>query len=145
MKKTPFLILIGLLFSLTIGCSEENSSQQQNNQNPVNVTKISAKNVYDQEYSNEAKQILSTKEDINNIYAVNTDDLLVIAIEVPHHERFNLKKLNTTLSKEMDKKFKNIKVELATDKKIILELTKLEEKIKNNNISKKELKNNYNT
>lgn len=139
MKKTPFFMLIGLIFILTVGCNDENNTQQNQDQNPINVTQISTKKVYDQEYSNEAKQILSTKENINNVYAVNSDDLLVIAIEVPHHARFNLKKLNTKLSKEMDKKFKDIKVELATDKKIILELKDLEEKIKNDKISKKEL------
>lgn len=40
----------------------------------------------------------------------------------------------------MKKQFKNLDVEFSTDKKIIIELDKLEKQILNNEISSKELK-----
>jgi hypothetical protein len=139
-KPSSFIIGIILMVSI-IGCSND-SNTQRNSDNTISITQISTKNNYNQQYSNEAKKTLSQKEDITKVVAVNTNKLLVIAIEVPHHERFNLNDLNKELSKEMDDKFKDkdLKVELTTDKKIVLELEKLEEKLKKNEISKKELK-----
>ncbi|WP_053074927.1 hypothetical protein [Ornithinibacillus californiensis] len=140
MHIKPSAIIIGIILMVSIiGCSDDSTSQR-NKDNSVNITQISAKNNYNQHFSNEAKQTLSQKEDITKVVAVNTDKLLVIAIEVPHHERFNLKKVNKDLSKEMDEKFKDLTVELTTDKKIVLELEKLEGQLRKNEISKKELK-----
>jgi hypothetical protein len=140
MHIKPSAIIIGIILLVSIiGCSDD-STTQRNKGNSVNITQISVKNNYNQHFSNEAKQTLSQKEDITKVVAANTDKLLVIAIEVPHHERFNLKTMNKELSKEMDEKFKDLTVELTTDKKIVLELEKLEEQLKKNEISKKELK-----
>ncbi|MEN2467443.1 hypothetical protein [Ornithinibacillus sp. FSL M8-0202] len=139
MLKKPFLMVIGIIIIFTlVGCNTENNTQRNSDQ-PIKVTQISAKNTYDQSISNKAKQILSKKENITRVLAANTDKILIIAIEIPHHERFGLQKVNKELSKEMDEEFKYIKVELVTDKKIVIELEKIEERLQNNDITKKEL------
>ncbi|WP_052345784.1 hypothetical protein [Paucisalibacillus sp. EB02] len=140
--KYKFKIIYGILsLFLIVGCSNDEAGPS-NTGEKVNITQISSKQTYDQKYANEAKKVLSQKDNIQKVFAVNSDELLIIAIEVPHHERFQLSDTNKKLSKEMDKKFKkdDISVELATDKKIIIELEALEKQIQNNSISKKELK-----
>jgi hypothetical protein len=142
MVKYRSIIIYGIIsLFLFVGCAHD-KSESSNSHEQLNVTKISSSQAYNQEYANEAKQILSQKNEIQKIFAVNSDDLLIIAIEIPHHDRFKLSKINKDLSKEMDKKFEKdkISVELATDKKIILELEALEKELQNNNISKKALK-----
>lgn len=140
MSKRLVLVLFGVIVFFIQGCANEDTSQDLSN-NHNNITQISAKNTYDQTISNEAKQTLSKKENITKVVAANTDKILIIGIEIPHHERFGLQKMNKKLSKEMDDKFKDtdIRVELVTDKKIIIELEKIENKLRNNDMTKKEL------
>ncbi|GGA87682.1 lipoprotein [Ornithinibacillus halotolerans] len=139
-NKLVVLISISAIILLT-GCNKNDDSAISNNDSFINITQISSEQIYDQKYANEAKQLLSQKDSIKKVLAVNSDDLLIIGIEIPHHERFNLAKINKELSKEMDEHFKDdeLNVELATDKKIILELEKLENKLMNNNITREKL------
>jgi preprotein translocase subunit SecF len=136
-----FLIIVGLISLLITGCGNE-TGKQSGTKNSVNITNISNQNVYDQEPSNKAKKLVAAKKNVTAIDAVNTDKKMIIAIEVPHHERFQLKDIRDKLTKELKKQFKQeeITVELSTDQKIIWELEKLEEKLQKNNISNKELK-----
>lgn len=141
MKKYRIIIIYGIFTLLVlIGCTNEEANPSVS-QEQVNVSQISSKQIYDQKFANEAKQLLSQKVNVQKVFAVNSNELLIIAIEVPHHERFQLSEINKKLSKEMDKNFKgdNLTVELATDKKIILELEELERQLRNNTISQKEL------
>ncbi|WBX79732.1 hypothetical protein PD280_19070 [Virgibacillus salarius] len=64
---------------------------------------------------------------------------MLIAIEIQHGKRFQLGKIREQLTKQMKKEFKNLKVELSTDKKIVMELEKLEKSIQSKSYSKKKL------
>ncbi|WP_157087755.1 YhcN/YlaJ family sporulation lipoprotein [Oceanobacillus damuensis] len=111
----------------------------QTNNDFADTTKISNESIFSQEPSNQAKDKLSNHDEISAVKAVNTDKNIVIAIEVDHHERFTLSQIEKKYKKEMEDKFKDKKVEFSTDKKIVLELEKLEQDIKDNTITKKEL------
>jgi len=140
MKKYSFILV--LLVLLLIGCgTDSNQNANQNTQNDVEFTKIATdKKSIDQQPANRAKELLSKHDEVTNVKAVNSSDKLVIAIEIEHMKRFLLKQIEKDLKKEMEKEFEDYKVELSSDKKIILELEELEEKIQSGSIPKKELK-----
>jgi len=94
-----------------------------------------------QETANSAKNILSQHDNITTVKAVSSKKNLVLAFEIDHLKRFNLEKIRKKVQKQMDEEFPDLDVIVSTDKKIILELDRLEEKIRSDSISKKELNN----
>lgn len=134
------LIMTFSVFLFLIGCANDLTGEPSRNQeNSIELTKISSNNSIDQSASNQAKEILSNHEEITAINAVNTLETLVIAVDIEHSKRFRLADIRKELTKEMKEQFKDIKVEFSTDKKILLELEKLEEKIQSGSIKKKKL------
>ncbi|WP_174613736.1 hypothetical protein [Virgibacillus ihumii] len=131
------IMTIGLILFLT-GCSAADNSTTR--EDGINLSYITSNHNIDQRASNKAKEMLSKHDPITSINAVNTSKKLLIAIEVQHRHRFRLTKIRKDLQKEMKKAFSDHKVELSTDKKIFIELTRLEKAIDSNNISKKKLK-----
>ncbi len=122
-------------------CSPESESNgAKNDGQDVEYTKIANNKFVDQQKANKAKKILSKHDEITSINAVNSDKNLVVAIEVHHNKRFQLTDIRKRYAKELKKKFPNIKTELSTDKKIILELESLEKEIKEKDISNKQIK-----
>ncbi|SDQ65748.1 hypothetical protein SAMN05216232_2962 [Virgibacillus subterraneus] len=140
MNSYQILFTLGIIFFL-FGCNPNTDSDpSQNGQiDGVNFTNISTEASIDQSVSNSAKQSLSQHKEITNIYAVNTEGDLVIAIEVHHNERFKLAKIRKNLHKKMEKVFRDHKVQLSTDQKIVIETKRLEKQIQNRDISKKKL------
>ncbi|WP_053071994.1 hypothetical protein [Ornithinibacillus contaminans] len=140
MDLNRFIFFIGCCFVILSGCENDSSSPSEST-NPYNVTNMSSEHHFDQTPSKQAEQYLVQKENVSDVIAVNDDKKMIIAIEVPHHERFQLKKINKDYSSEMKEKFKSvdITVELATDKKIFWELDKLHKQIQQNKITKKKL------
>ncbi|MFB4169526.1 YhcN/YlaJ family sporulation lipoprotein [Virgibacillus sp. JSM 102003] len=139
MNAYRFLFIVGMILFL-IGCSPNTDSSQSGPNNGVNFTNISTKGSLDQSISNNAKQSLSQHKEITTINAVNTEKILVIAFEVHHNKRFQLAKLRKKMHKKLEKVFPDQKVELSTDKKIVIETNRLENKIRQGDISKKNLK-----
>ncbi|MUK90256.1 hypothetical protein GMD78_17930 [Ornithinibacillus sp. L9] len=138
MLNKKILILTMSCFIL-FGCGA-NSNLGTNEEKPVEITKISStKKGTNQDLANQAKDYLSNKQNITSVNAVNTSKKLVIAVEVPHHERFQLAKTRKDLQDELKKKFSKVEVELSTDQKIVLELKKLEEKLQKGSMKKKDL------
>ncbi|MFA1818750.1 hypothetical protein ACDX78_00885 [Virgibacillus oceani] len=99
----------------------------------INLMKISKNHELDQHISNQAKDSMRKYAEITTAKAVNTDRKMLMAIEVEHNERFNLAKIQEQLQKEVEEQFSHISVELSTDKKIIIELDKLEKEIQQDN------------
>ncbi|SET28251.1 Sporulation lipoprotein YhcN/YlaJ (Spore_YhcN_YlaJ) [Oceanobacillus limi] len=125
---------------MLIGCGTDTGQGTSDNPNNVELTKISTQRKdTDQQLANKAKDILKKKESVSGVNAVNTSKKLVIAVDVPQHERFKMAETRKKLRKEMKKKFSQVDVELSTDQKIILELEKLEEKLQKGSIKKKDL------
>lgn len=130
--------MLFLLLLFLTGCGND-QTLEQNQRNNVDITKISTESLTSQEPSNKAKDLLKKHEEITAVKAVNSKDKLFIAIDIEHHERFTLADIRKKYKKEMKKEFKNMDVEFSTDKKLIIELNKLEEQMKEGSISNKEL------
>lgn len=107
----------------------------------IEYTNLSTAQSLHQEAANAAKEMLSEHEDITSVRAVNSKNDLIVAIEIQHLKRFNLQKIRKKIQKEMDNKFSDLHVVVSSDKKIILEVKQLEEKIVSGSISKKALNN----
>src|SRR5699024_4904445 len=134
------IIVLAVILTTLVSCTPNNNSESRSYP-PVEMTKISTKNsAISQGESNHAKNILSKNDNVTHVYAVNTKDTLVIAIKVRHMKRFRLQKIKQKLTKKMKKEFPKMDVYLSTDKKIVIELEKLEKKLKKTSISKKDFK-----
>ncbi|CDQ40297.1 MULTISPECIES: hypothetical protein [Virgibacillus] len=140
MQLGKWLLISAFLFTL-IGCGTDSAldppSKQRNED--IDLSEISTDQSISQEPSNRAKDILSHYDQITTIKAVNSDKEILIAIEIKHMERFKLAKIREQLTKEMKEEFDNLKVELSTDKKIVMELDKLEKNLKKQVYPKKDL------
>ncbi|MFC4556915.1 hypothetical protein ACFO3D_01675 [Virgibacillus kekensis] len=138
MSSYRIFFIIGLIILLT-ACTTDNDTTQKNDD--VNYTNIAAKNnEISQSAANAAKERLRKHDEITNINAVNTDKILLITVELHHNKRFRLAKIRKNLKKEISKEFPDYKVEFSTDKKIVIELNKLEKRIEEKDISKDKLK-----
>ena len=130
-----------LFFSLAIVCAGCGTDETMESQSSLDINPLSAKpSLFDQSPSNMAKESLMEYEEITGIKAVNSDKEMIIAVQIKHMKRFFMAKHRKAWQKEMEKQFPGWKVELSTDRKIYLELDKLEEKINNDTLSKDELK-----
>jgi len=130
---TMICILL-LLVSCGMGSNTDSTSNID-----IEYTNLSTTQSLQQEAANTAKETLSENDDITSVKAVNSKKDIIIAFEIHHLKRFSLKKIRKKVQEEMDKKFPDFDVIVSTDKKIFLELDRLEEKIFSDSISKKEL------
>lgn len=110
------------------------------NNDSLELSKLSTKGLTDQQAADQAKNFLSYYEEVQSVRAVNHDGQLLIAVELNHHDRFSLDKIERELKREVKKQYNDMEITLSTDKKILLELTKLEEAITNNDISREDIK-----
>lgn len=94
---------------------------------------------FDQHVSNESKKILINYEEVTKVHAINDDKVLIVAIEIHHHDRLRLNSLEKQFKKRIVKEFPGYEVTISLDKKIIMETHKLEKKIKNDSIKNKDL------
>ncbi|SHG90802.1 hypothetical protein [Virgibacillus chiguensis] len=140
MHVFKFLTIV-VLSLLIVGCNTANTleTSKENEKDEVNITKISRNQSIDQTPSNQAKDLLQQHSEINAIHAVNTDKQLLATVEVKHMQRFKLQNIKKKLTKKLQKNFPDLKVELSADKKIMMELGKLEKNLNKKQYSKKEV------
>lgn len=134
LKKLTVLIIIALV--LTSCASNNPKTKQDSSQGTIHLSNQTS---HSQSKAEQAKEKLRHDENINHVLAVNSKDKLVIAIEVPHMKRFQLKKIEKHATKKMKKTFPNMTVHLSTDKKIVMELDELENELATRDVSQKEL------
>lgn len=143
MKKTLFLLVVACLIA---GCStnDKNETLRPKGDQIPELTRLSTMKPIKQDKANEAKDLLSSYDNIKEIHAVNDDKQLIISIAIDHGDRFNLKKEEKKLEKIATKHFNDYIVTLSTDKKLEIELKQLETDIQANKVAKKELTNKIN-
>ncbi|API93718.1 hypothetical protein J32TS6_08220 [Virgibacillus pantothenticus] len=135
-------LIIAIFSFVLVGCGANNTLDPADKQEKgqINLSKVSTKQPINQAPANRAKDMLSEHSEITAIYAVNTDKQLLATIEIEHMQRFKLQKMKKQLTKKLQKAFPDLKVELSADKKIIMEMEKLEKNLEEKQYSKKELK-----
>ncbi|WP_053219856.1 YhcN/YlaJ family sporulation lipoprotein [Virgibacillus senegalensis] len=131
-------VLLLTLFSLA-GCGNNNDGRSAGNDSNYDLTQVSNKADVSQEIANQAKRTLLKNKEVIGARGVNTSDQLLIAIEVRQMDRLRLKKLEKKFTTALQKKFKDKKVTVSTDKKIYLELDELEGQLQTEDVSKKKL------
>ncbi|TSB46855.1 hypothetical protein [Alkalicoccobacillus porphyridii] len=89
----------------------------------------------------EAKQILLSMEEIKDVKGVQYTHLLFLAPDVKQFDRLKLEHVRQEAFQKVKKEYPNAKVHVSTDKKIYMELDKLERKLYDHDISEEELKN----
>ncbi|MBU5266475.1 YhcN/YlaJ family sporulation lipoprotein [Virgibacillus proomii] len=141
MQIGKWIGMVALVVTL-VACGNDSALEPPTNQKneKINLTKISTEQPVSQKPANKAKDLLSYYPEITKINAVNTDKILLLTVEIKHMKRFKLADIRKELKKEMKKTFPDLKIEVSTDKKIVLELEKLEKQIQENKLTKKELK-----
>lgn len=133
MTRLIIVSIMTFVFMLT-GCNH--SEQAEDNRNLI---KLNSHESTEQQVSNEVKDIVSNKQGITNVHAVHTRELIVVAFEVKHFKRFNLTSLRKKVKEDLEMKFPKQDIVVSTDKKVILELSKLEEKLESNSITEEKL------
>lgn len=125
------------IFLLLSACT--NTAQQETNTQEEEFSVIHTSTAYQQDISNKLKTYMEQNESFNEVYAVNSDSQILIAVIPKHQDRFQLKDFRKELEKDLNDEIHPLKLELSTDQKIALELEKLEDKLKNTALSKKQL------
>ncbi len=129
MKKTVFfsmLILVLLITACNIGGQADE----------VKPLFIGANKVFDQTKADEAKQLVLSMEEVVEVKGVNKEENIYIAAKVKQFDRFFLDRIRNEAHDKIKKRFPEANVHVSTDKKVFLELEKLERKIYQNKINK---------
>jgi|SRR5690625_205504 len=137
MKKWLF---ISCFILFIVGCTNNETTLIPSGDDSLELTKLANDGITDQQPANQAKQFLSEYEEVSAVRAVNHDNQLVVAVDIFHHDRFSLNKLEKQLTKDIKKNFSDMHVTLSTDQKILLELKRLENDITANAVKKDEIK-----
>lgn len=119
------LLVLSVLFLLGCQTPEANKPQETNKFQSLSTVEQEMS----QDVSNELKEIIGDHERVTHVYAANTFNKLVVGFEVQHIDRFRLKKLKQKFSKKIKKMYPMFETVVTTDKKLIWELQKIEEKI----------------
>ncbi|BAC13338.1 hypothetical conserved protein [Oceanobacillus iheyensis HTE831] len=139
MRKKIIWIAIICIFLLTACNQETDQNTQDPNKNP-SIEQINTNfNIIRQQPSNKAKELLSQFEEVTEVHAVNTKHTLLVTVNIEHHKRFMLAKKRKQYQKLLEQEFKGEHVELSTDKKILIETREIEKKIKQNDITNKQI------
>ena len=140
MNKAPFLSLIAFIYLLLSGCNLQGPDTNTNiNYEPTTISTSQPGSKINQDHAAAAKTILLNKDEVKWVRAVESKDLLIVAVELEHWNTFQSKKLIKEMKKTLKKDLKIKNIEVTTDHKIFIELEKLEKKLSNNDISKKKL------
>ncbi len=137
--KLKILLLLLTIIGIGSGCNE-NQNQMGYNNNDLSISQVHSSKPIDQSVANRAKEKMITKDEITDVRAVNTDKELLAAIKVENFNRFRLKTIEKTVKSDLEKIYPNYKVVVSSDKKMLWELEKIEQRLKKNNTNKKSLK-----
>lgn len=133
---TGFLIFL-------VGCGNNDSAldptRNNNDDTPLQINKVSDSKGIDQHPTNRVKEILSAREDITSIRAANSAEKIAVAIDVRQMERFDLDDIRKSVREDIEQEFPTFEIKVSTDKKIYIELEKLEKEIETREISKEKL------
>jgi len=131
MKK---LTVVAIILFLLTGCQNTGASDD------IKPLSLADQAVIDQSQADEAKQIVLTMEEVVEIKGVNNNkNKLYLAPRVKHFDRFRLNDIRKKGYDSIKNRYPEAKIFFSTDKKIFIELEKLEEQLKNKSISEERL------
>lgn len=129
MKK--FLILIA--FVLLIGCNEVEKESE------VKPLQLGMNAIVDQSEADHAKKLVLAMDEVVAVKGVKVNDDFYIAPQVKHFARLKLDKIRKESFNKIKKEYPDANIHVSTDKKIFMELEKIENKLREKKISKENL------
>lgn len=133
----PLIFMLACM-ALT-GCMNKEPTYESTKSEPLELIKLTSKGITDQQPADEAKEFLSHYEEVSGVRAVNHNGELLIAIDIDHEDRFSLESLEKELRKKLQKEFPQMKIDVSTDQKLLIELKSLENDITDRAISKEDI------
>ncbi|MDE5412017.1 YhcN/YlaJ family sporulation lipoprotein [Alkalihalobacterium chitinilyticum] len=135
MKKfSLFILTFFTLVCMQVGCGQMNLQQQE--QTPLFIGQEA---IVDQTQADNAKKIVLSMDEVIEVRGVANQDNIYIAPAVKHFDRLHLEGIRKDGFERVKKRYPNSTIFLSTDKKIFMELEKLERQLKQERISKEEL------
>lgn len=132
-------IFILTLFFFTLGCNTNRQSQEEKIDEPSQI-QLSTQEDNKQLIANHLEEELLAHKEVTNIIVVNDDKNIVVGVEVYHNDRFKLKDIEKKIKEEVERTYPEHKVTVSIDKKIVMELEKLDKKLMDENIEKEKIK-----
>src|SRR5690625_2473123 len=120
------------------GCSQSNEINEGQSDSETDITQLSSQQTQDPTKSQPAKEAINTLIEVTSVQVVDADDKMVVAFEVKHIHRFQLKSLRSSVKQKIESMYPDNDVTVTTDQKIVHETKELEKSRKK--LSKKELK-----
>ncbi|WP_078553190.1 hypothetical protein [Bacillus alkalicellulosilyticus] len=95
--------------------------------------------IVNQKMADEAKKIILSMDEVIEVVGVSHKDNIYIAPTVTHFNRLRLETIRKTGFNKIKKRYPDATVFLTTDKKLVMELDKLEQDLKAQQISEETL------
>lgn len=139
MRNILFITFLFFLF-ITSACQDRPKSElSPKNSTNTNFAKLSTEKPMEQVESNKVREILKKNKDLSTVHAINSDEQLLITIEINHLKRFQLENIRKDIENQMKREFSHLEVFVSTDQKIINEIKDFEEKMLKGKASKKQI------
>jgi uncharacterized lipoprotein NlpE involved in copper resistance len=136
-------IFLSILLSiLIIGCNnqeDKKTAEKKTAEKKTQVTKVSM-NSFNQSAAHQAEKNILAMEEITEVKAVNSDKELYVAAKPEQHERFQLNRLKKEMKQKLQDTYPNLKIYVSVDRKILMMLEQLGNKIKDGKADKKTIK-----
>lgn len=130
MKQAIAFILLLVLLS---GCNETKSQGAKEAKPIGDVVRV------EQTDAEKAKERILQMEEVKEAKAVTLEKDLYVAVKVKQFDRLRLKKIRQDGFKRLEKAFPEKTIHVSTDKKIFMELEKMETDLQKQSLTKKEL------
>ncbi|WP_088102291.1 YhcN/YlaJ family sporulation lipoprotein [Halalkalibacter urbisdiaboli] len=132
---SKMLIRFLCLLTLLAGCQGVTGQSEE-----VRPLMLGEKPEVSQNKADEAKQIVLSMDEVLEVKGVELDDDIYIAPRVKQFDRFHLKGIRKEGHDHIKKRYPDANVHVSTDRKIYMELEKLEKQLKENKLTEKQLK-----
>lgn len=130
-QKRHTALLYLLLFPLLVACSSSHDGQKVDEHVQTD---------HSQAESSQAVDYVMSKNEITDAVAVNTKETILLAYDVQQMDRFRLDEIKKDVKKELETQFPDKKIALSFDKKIMLEVTELQNKMAEKEMNDKKVK-----
>lgn len=132
--KTFFILLF--IFVLT-SCKSPQATKQAEGEHIQRLSTIEQE--MNQTVAEQVKKLISEHKSVTNVYAVNTFDSLVVAFELSPFARLRMHKISKQFTEQIKQMYPMFEPTISTDQKIVWELKKIEQKIKEQNATVDEI------
>ncbi|THG89173.1 hypothetical protein AJ85_19160 [Alkalihalobacillus alcalophilus ATCC 27647 = CGMCC 1.3604] len=133
-KMKKIIMPLFVLIILMSGC--QNTSTNEPMPQSLMVNNVT----FDQMKANESKKELMKMNEIIDVHAVSFEDKIYVAPKVKQFSRFRLKEIRKEGFDKIKAQYSEDEIHVSTDKKVYMELEKLEKEMKDKSLKEKDLK-----